>query len=177
MDLRLPDPPLGWPGGALRPWRTADAAQLANAWCDREIARWNPVPTDPSVIRAQNWIAGCDDRLSAGRSLDLCIVDTDSDSDIDRSTVIGEIGLSGFDPNRRAALIGYWLLPEGRGRGHASAATDALAAWALSNLELNVLVARCASANLGSHHVALRAGFTHAGSDGSGHELYARRSA
>lgn len=170
MRLTLPTPPLSWHDGALRPWHEDDAPVLAAAWRDREIARWNPIPPDPSDERAAHWIAGCDQRLDGRRSLDLCIVAADTND------VVGEVGLSGFDWDRRAALIGYWLLPAGRGRGLATHATSALANWALSALELSVIVARCNSANLASQAVAQRAGFSHGHSDGDGHELWVRRS-
>ncbi len=170
MRLTVPTPPLSWDGGALRPWHDDDAPTLTAAWHDREIARWNPVPPDPSDERAAGWIAGCDQRLVDGRSLDLCIVAAETDD------VVGEVGLSGFDWDRRAALIGYWLLPAGRGAGLATNATSALADWAFSELGLSVVVARCNSANLASQAVAQRAGFSHAHSDGEGHELWVRRS-
>lgn len=171
MRLSLPDPPLSWDGGSLRPWTAADAPTLVEAWHDREIARWNPVPPDPTVERATRWIDGCDTRLDADRSLDLCIVD-DSEQ-----TILGEVGLSGFDWERGAALIGYWVLPAGRGRGLASQATGALAEWAIGSLGMNLVIARCDSANLASQAVAQRAGFGHAHSDGDGNELWALRSA
>lgn len=168
MRLELPDPPLTWDGGSLRPWASSDAPTLVEAWHDREIARWNPVPPDPTVERAAHWIDGCDTRLDADRSLDLCIVD-------DQHAIVGEVGLSGFDWERRAALIGYWVLPAGRGRGLATQSTAALAEWALTELDLHVLVARCATGNIASHTVAQRAGFAHVGDDGHDHQLWIRR--
>ena len=171
MRLELPDPPLNWDGGSLRAWTTDDAPALVAAWQDREIARWNPVPPEPTLDRASHWIDGCDQRLEADRSLDLCVVDAESQQ------VVGEVGLSGFDWDRGAALIGYWLLPAGRGRGLASQATAALADWAVDKLELHLLIARCDSANLASQAVAQRAGFRHAHGDGQGNELWVRRAA
>lgn len=170
MRLALPDPPLSWDSGSLRPWTADDAATLVDAWHDREIARWNPVPPDPTIERATHWIAGCEARLDADRSLDLCIVD-----DSPTAAVIGEVGLSGFDWDRGAALIGYWVLPIGRGRGLATQATAALADWAIRGIGLKLIIARCNSANLASQAVAQRAGFSHAHSDGDGNELWVLR--
>lgn len=165
--MHHPDPAIAWPNGGLRPWGEADAPTLVEAWHDAEIARWNPVPPDPTEELARRWIAGVEARLRDGRALDLCIVD-----ETDR--VVGEVGLSGFDADRRAALIGYWLLPPARGRGLAATAVAALSAWATTGAGLRVLVARCASANPASQAVAARAGFVHVGRDGD-EELYAFR--
>ena len=167
ISLRLPVPELRWPGGRLRPWRGDDAESLVAAWTDPEVGRWNPVPNDPSPERAAAWIATTPDRLDEGRSLDLCLVEDDD-------VVLGEVGLSGFDQAHHAALIGYWLLPEGRGRGLAAAAVRTVSDWAAAELDLRILVARCATANLASHAVARRAGYTHARRDDD-HELYVRR--
>lgn len=169
MRLRPPDPAIAWPGGGLRPWREADAPVLVEAWQDAEIARWNPVPTDPSEERARRWIAGVETRLRDGLSLDLCILDR-------AQRVVGEVGLSGFDEARRAALIGYWLLPGARGRGIATTAVEALSVWATTRAGLRVLVARCASANPASRAVARRARYTLAGRAGDV-DLYAYEAA
>ena len=165
--MREPDPPLLVPHGRLRPWRVEDASTLVEAWHDAEVSRWNPVPADPSDERARDWIEGCPERLRRGRSLDLCIVDDDD-------LVVGEVGLSGFDPAHGGAFIGYWLLPRARGRGTCAAAVSEVSEWALDQLGLRALVARCATANLASHAVARSAGYAHAGRD-SDHELYVRR--
>ncbi len=162
---------MAWETGSLRPWTPDDAPVLTAAWRDREIARWNPVPAEPTLELAARWIAGCDQRLVDGRSLDLCIVDATN------ATIVGEVGLSGFDWDRGAAMIGYWLLPAGRGRGLATHATAALAEWATDKLGLHLVVARCASTNLASQAVTQRAGFSHAHSDGAGNELWVHRGA
>lgn len=168
--LHLPDPPLSWTGGSLRPWQPDDAGSLVEAWTDPEIARWNPVPPQPSAEHAQRWIAGCDQRLEQRRSLDLCIV-----SESTAGQVVGEVGLSGFDWERRAALIGYWLLPAGRGQGLAAHASAALTEWAFASLQLQVVVARCATDNAASQAVAKRAGFRHVQSNSDGYELWIRQ--
>ena len=168
--LPLPDPPLSWPGGHLRPWQPEDAARLVDAWTDPEIARWNPVPPDPSIERASGWIDGCQVRLEQRRSVDLCIASAKAPD-----TVVGEVGLSGFDWDRRAALIGYWLLPDGRGQGLAAQATAIFTEWAFASLQLHVVVARCATDNTASQSVAQRAGYVHVQSDGAGNELWIRQ--
>jgi len=151
--LPLPDPPLvGDTGILLRPWAIGDAPALAAAWVDPEIARRLPVPDDPTVERAAHWIAGGRERRRLGLALDLVVVDAD-----DR--VLGEVGLSSFDADRGAALIGWWTMASARGRGVASAAARLLTNWAHDGLGLCVLVAQVGPDNPASVQVAERAGF------------------
>ena len=159
LQLHLPNPQLAWSGGHLRPWELRDAPTLVRAWNDTEVARWNPVPTEVTMRTAETWIKGCANRVASGSAIDLCIVAAHPDGDV----VVGEVGLAGFDHERRGAQVGYWLLPEARGEGHASGAVSAFSKWALGDLGLTVLVARCHERNAASHAVAERAGFTKAG--------------
>lgn len=163
-------PELSIDGAVLRSWRQPDAAQLAAAWVDPEIARWNVVPADPSIATAERWIAGETKRLAAGVSIDLVIDDR-------QLGVVGEVGLSGFNATHGGALVGYWLMPEARGRGLAVAAVNALCEWAFSDLELKVIVARCDAQNLASHAVAGRCGFVYAATDHDGMQVWRRRTA
>jgi len=168
VKLRLPDPALSWAGASLRPWHADDADQLVHAWCDPEIARWNPVPSDPSAERASVWLDRYDDRVANRLALDLVIVED--------GVVMGEVGIANIDAGRRAALIGYWLLPDGRGRGLAAQALAVFSAWLLEDLGLDLLVARCAVANEASQRVAAHAGYVHRRDDDKGHQLWARTS-
>lgn len=155
-------------GGRLRPWEAADAHMLAEAWADADVARWNAVPSDISVAAASQWIAGESERAERRLALDFVI-------DIDATGPVGEVGLSHIDAERRGALIGYWLLPQGRGRGLATQAADAVARWAFGELDLAVLVARCDARNIASQRVAHRAGFALEATDSAGVQLWRRR--
>jgi RimJ/RimL family protein N-acetyltransferase len=167
VQLKVPDPAIAWTGASLRPWRSSDAASLLSAWNDAEIARWNPVPAGPTIEQADRWIAGYDDRITSGLALDLVIVDGAS------GKVVGEVGISNLDAHRRAALIGYWLLDDARGRGLAGQAVDAFSTWLLGDLGLRLLVARCAVANVASHRVASSAGYQFRRVDETGFQLWA----
>ena len=156
-------------GAGLRYWEAADAPKLVRAWADPEIKAWNPVPSEPTLATAQRWIAGVQGRLLDARSVDIVIVSPPLGG------VVGEVGLSGFDPAHRGALIGYWLLPEARGRGLASAALASITGWAHDRYDLDVIVARCHPANAASHRVAARAGYALKGTDPSGHQLWRSR--
>ena len=128
--MHLPDPPLADPaaGIVLRPWATdtGDAAALASAWDDPAIAATCGVPEVTSVDAAAAWIAGDEARRAAGRSLDLVIASQEA------GTVLGEVGLRNVDRDRRRAEVSWWIAPEHRGRGLATAGVRLLVDWALS---------------------------------------------
>jgi RimJ/RimL family protein N-acetyltransferase len=129
--LPLPDPPLADPavGIVLRPWAAAgtDAAALAAAWADPAVAAHTAVPADRSPAAAARWIAGEPGRRRRRLALDL-VVATHGGGERD---VLGEVGLAHFDADRRAE-VGFWLAPEARGRGVATAAVRLVTAWALA---------------------------------------------
>ncbi len=74
------------------------------------MARWNPVPPDPSLERATSWIAGVADQTPDGASLDLVLCDMETDQ------VVGELGLQ-IARRHNAAEIGFWVAEAWRGRG------------------------------------------------------------
>lgn len=90
--------------------------------------------------------------------------------------VIGEVGLSNIDQDRRAALIGYWVAPAARGRGVATDAVEAVSRWALGPGRLAALVASVDPANERSVAVLVAAGFEHLGVVGPTEVQYVRRS-
>ena len=152
--LPLPDPPLHDVGAGitLRSWSTGDAPALVAAWADIEMMRRLPVPDDPTIEHAEHWIAGGGERRRQGLALDLAVVDAD-----DR--VLGEVGLSALNPLHGAAVIGWWMTAEARGRGVASTAVALLTDWSLTTLGLAVLVAEVGMDNPASSAVAERAGY------------------
>jgi ribosomal-protein-serine acetyltransferase len=77
--------------------------------------------------------------------------------------VVGAIGLHGFDWGNRSAQIGYWLVPDARGRGIVTRAADALVRHAFGPLEIHRLEIRCVVENMRSRAVAERLGFTFEG--------------
>lgn len=147
----LPDPPLGDGRVRLRPWAPDDAPVLVAAWHDPEIARWTGVPPETDEAAALRWIAGDAHRRARGVALDL-VVDLDG-------TVVGEVGLADIDPDRRSAEVGWWITPERRGAGLATAAARLVSAWAVSELFVDRVIARCHPDNPASAGVAHAAGF------------------
>lgn len=149
--LPLPDPPLSDGDLHLRPWSEADAPVLAAAWEDTEIARWTGVPERHDLAAAARWIRGERDRRARGLALDLVAVVDDA--------VVGEVGLASLDRPRRAGEMGWWVAPHRRGRGLATRAVALFAEWAVTELSIDQVVARCHVDNPASSGVARAAGF------------------
>ena len=171
MYLPLPEPTLAGMRCLLRPWELGDAATLAAAWSDPEVRRWLPVPDHADRAAAADWIAGDADRRRAGLSLDLVAVEPvtgpgiGSDAAVEAAAdVLGEVGLSAFDPEDGVAMIGWWTVDRHRRRGVATEMVRLLTTWALGPpLGLDVLVAEVEPANPGSVAVALAAGYGEVG--------------
>lgn len=151
LPLPLPTPALVEGGLGLRPWVVGDVDHLVAAWNDPEIARWTAVPAVRDADAARRWIRGDADRRARGLSLDL-VIDVAGD-------VAGEVGLFDFDPSRGTAEIGWWIAAGHRRRRLAAGAASLLGGWALQELALGVVVARCHPDNPASAAVARAAGF------------------
>jgi RimJ/RimL family protein N-acetyltransferase len=136
---------------ALRPWRRADASALAAAWADPDIVRWTAVPEDRSGEAAARWIAGWDERRRRGLALDLVVA-----AAADDTPVLGEVGASFLTS---PPAMGWWVLPDWRGRGVATRAVRLFVDVVLSGSRVTELVAEIDPANPASAAVARRAGF------------------
>lgn len=71
-------------------------------------------------------------------------------TDAESGVTLGHVGLSGVDPFMRRAVVGYWVLPEARGRRVATRALDLAVRWAFTEfgihrLELDHVVGHAAS--------------------------------
>ena len=148
--IRPPDPPLRSGDLVLRPWADDDAPSLAAAWADPEVRRWTGVPERCDLAAARRWISGDDRRTAAGRSLDLVVIRD--------GAVAGEVGLTAFDAARTTAELGWWTAPAHRGRGVASIAVGLVARWALHEVGLRSVTARCHRDNGAAAAVARHAG-------------------
>ena len=163
VPLVAPDPPLVDQVAevVLRPWTATlgDIGALAAAWADPTLQAACRVPADPSAAAAGRWIAGEPGRRAAGACLDLVVCRVDAEVE-----VLGEVGLRNVDPVRRRAEIGWWVAPEHRGRGVATAATRLLVDWALSaNGGFAQVWARIEPGNAASARVAAAAGLVELG--------------
>ena len=126
-----------------------DVEPLLAVASDPDIARWNALPVGLEAVRA--WCAGRAD-WSEGKHASWLIKDT-------VGTLLGQISVFQIDRANGSCQVGYWVAPEARRRGVASAALDAARRFAFDGLELSRMELFHAVENTASCGVALRAGF------------------
>lgn len=73
---------------------------------------------------------------------------------------VGQVDLENLDESANEAEIGYWLRTSATGRGYSTEAVRALGQAAVDALGVRRLRIVCDPANLRSHAVAIRAGFS-----------------
>ena len=163
-----PQPVLGAGAVVLRPFRPNDSDLVVRGYADPEIQRWHvrSVTAEESTAwiykRQLRWQAesGADWAISAGGEF------------------VGRMGLCKLDLEEGVGEVTYWLLPEHRGRGHASAALTILTDWAftlgLGRLELVHSVQNAPSCRVAEHAGYLLEGVKrHAGLHADGwHDMH-----
>lgn len=167
--LRVPDTALSPPGpplsdGAveLRPIDKGDLGTIERAACDLDIRRLWPLGlSEPNEYLARYLNAS---REGRGAAFAICDV---------RGECFGLVTVELRDSGR--AEIGYWLLPEGRGRGRATRAVRLVSHWALSQSAVTRLELLTSPDNVASQRVAERSGFRREGVLRSYHEVGGRR--
>lgn len=87
------------------------------------------------------------------------------------TSVCGLIGFHFSDRNNHRTEIGYWLLPEHRGKGLVTAAVRHLCRWAFEKRGFNRIQIRCAVENAASNAIPRRLNFTHEGTERDGELL------
>ncbi len=133
----------------LRQWSLteADLAAVIQAAHDPEIARFSSVGSATTAELAAAWIRSRDewDRL------DWAITTSNE--------IVGRVSLAHIDGTDGVAEFGYWLLPEHRGRGIATAAVGSVEQHAFGTLGLGRLVIRHEPQNDRSCLLAQRRGY------------------
>ncbi|MFF2846917.1 GNAT family N-acetyltransferase [Streptomyces sp. NPDC058001] len=130
----LTDAEIRGQGLHLRPWRADDPVD-ADAWLrgliDPEFRRWNtPLRQVDDLADAYESLRARVKSAETGRVASFCVTDADT------GTILGHIGLNEIDQNMRLARVGYWILPEARGRRVAGRALDLVSGWAFTELTL-----------------------------------------
>ncbi|MFD8520397.1 GNAT family N-acetyltransferase [Streptomyces capillispiralis] len=152
-----PLPELRGHGLHLRPWDPESPADV-EAWLrglgDPEFRRWNtPFRSITDADSARESLrrgAACD---TDGTGASFRVTDAGS------GTTLGHIGVNEIHPVLRRGSIGYWVLPEARGRGVATRALLLAAHWALTGRGLHRLELNHALGHGASCRVATRCGF------------------
>ncbi|MFH8800453.1 GNAT family N-acetyltransferase [Streptomyces sp. NPDC017936] len=148
-------------GLCLRPWDPGSATDV-DAWrrghTDPEFLRWNtPLRTITDTADAQESLRAKTADMADGKSLTLCVTDAGD------GTVLGQIGLNAVDRLMSSGNVGYWVLPEARGRQVATRALLLTTRWTYDELGLHRLELGHALGHEASCRTAERCGFRYEG--------------
>ncbi|MEV5985872.1 GNAT family N-acetyltransferase [Streptomyces sp. NPDC052051] len=137
---------------------------------DAHVEDWFRGLTDPDFVRWNTPLVPVETRDDARRSLrskaaqaakgvDLTFRVTDAAD----GTALGVVSLSAIDHVFRTARVGYWVLPEARGRGVATRSLTVAARWGLTELGLYRLDLGHGIGHDASCRIAERCGFRYEG--------------
>ncbi|WP_460066838.1 GNAT family N-acetyltransferase [Streptomyces sp. YKOK-I1] len=148
-------------GLTLRRWDPASATDV-DAWLrghtDPEFRRWNtPIRTITDTASAVESLVAKAADTEAGRAATFCVTAADD------GTVLGQISVNAIDRVLSNAVVGYWVLPEARGRHVATRSLLLAARWAYDEVGLHRLELGHALGHDGSCRVAERCGFRYEG--------------
>jgi RimJ/RimL family protein N-acetyltransferase len=137
-------------GCSLRPVCETDVPSIVRACNDPEIVRWLPhLPQPYDTGDARSFVAESNEGRALGNEYSFAIVGEHDD-------LLGVVGLRlTVDP----PTVGYWIAPEARGRGLATAATTAVSAWAFATLGSSRIALHAEPDNIASRRVAEKCGF------------------
>ncbi|MFE0601638.1 GNAT family N-acetyltransferase [Streptomyces sp. NPDC058892] len=141
----------------LHPWGREPAGPdlldgLVAAAADPAIALWNPLPTADHQA-ARTWLEAREDGWDRGAGAAFAALDATE------GALLGAIGLRWVDRADGLASIGYWLLPDARGRGLAARATRAVTTWGFYTADARRIELAHAAGNDASCRVAQRCGY------------------
>jgi ribosomal-protein-alanine N-acetyltransferase len=149
---------LGMTDVCLREWRAEDAPAIAPMLTDPHLLRWSSM----SEVGVGRWIA---EQLSGHRGPSLAICEEGDDRPLGKialrmpgraspATTCAAIRAS----DRPVGELSYWVLPEARGRGVASAAVGVMLDLARRTDEVRSVVLDIEVDNMASVRVAQRLG-------------------
>ncbi|MFF3845781.1 GNAT family N-acetyltransferase [Streptomyces sp. NPDC002328] len=157
----LPAAGLHGQGLSLRAWDPKSEADV-DAWLrghsDPEFLRWNtPLWDITDAEGARKALRTKTAQAAAGTAAAFCVTDAED------GTVLGQIGLNSIDPVQSVANVGYWVLPEARGRRVATRSLLLLTRWAFDELDLHRLELGHAVGHEASCRIAEHCGFRYEG--------------
>lgn len=140
----------------LRMLRDSDAPSIAIAGDDAETQKWLPLPTPYTIDDARYFIDEIAVAIQlAGTGIVFAIEQC--------NMFVGCIDVKRAEWLNGDCEIGYWTMPEHRGRGFMSKALDTLSKWVLLEQGFTRVEVRVAVENLSSQRVAEKAGFIREG--------------
>ena len=158
-ELEHPKPPLADSVVHLRPWRIQDVPGKLMAFGDPVIEQfaWSRT-TAYTEADARSYFVEQETARRVGGALTVAITDPH-----DERVVLGGASLYDVDLGQARSGIGYWLVPEARGRGAATHTVRLLSGWAFRELGLKRIELTCGPDNSASQRVAERCGFVREG--------------
>jgi RimJ/RimL family protein N-acetyltransferase len=145
-----PDPPLSDGVISLRLHVPDDVPGIEQALNDTEIVRWLGKSTSTAAEFLEDKRQGWRDGTTAA----FAICDADEQ-------FVGQVFVK--LGHAATAEVGYWLLPQARGHGHATRAVRLASRWALEDLGIARLQLWTEPENVPSQRVAERSGFVREG--------------
>jgi RimJ/RimL family protein N-acetyltransferase len=153
----------------LRPFRRADAPDVARNCADPEVPRFTRVPGGYTEAHAHVFLDRLEHERARGEACSFAVCAAGEDR------ALGALTLQHFDWEARRGELGYYLGAAGRGRGLMSRGVRLLVPWAFARLRLCRIEIHAATDNPPSQRVAERAGFVREGVLRSYQELKGRR--
>ncbi|MFE4819695.1 GNAT family N-acetyltransferase [Streptomyces sp. NPDC056704] len=160
-SLAHPFPVLDGHGLRLRPWdpeSEADVATWLRGLSDPEFQRWNtPVKIVRDLDSARDSLRSRAEAVADGTAVAFCITDAAT------GTTLGHIGVNDINHVIRVGIVGYWVLPEARGRQVATRALALAARYAFGAVRLHRVELGHALGHDVSCRIAERCGFPYEG--------------
>jgi len=152
VELAVPDPPLSDGVVALRVPSEQDLPAIERRAVDPEVVRWmGPFEHTAREILELNrarWLRGTRATFSVCDPSDACV---------------GQVWVEVDLRDSHRGSVGYWLLPEARGKGFATRSVQLVSRWALGELGMARLSVSIEPSNDRSQAVARRSGFAKEG--------------
>jgi ribosomal-protein-alanine N-acetyltransferase len=148
-DWPRDQPTIDAAGLVLRPLAPGDVEAVVAAYSDPDIQRWHVQTMTPDEAAA--WIDQWRVRWARGTGASWAVTEA--------GAMVGRIGLRTLNLVAGDAEVAYWVLPEGRGRGIAGRALEALTAWSFADAGLHRIRLTHSTLNGPSCRVAVKAGY------------------
>lgn len=150
----------------------SDVRLLLQGWTDEQVARFNPVPPQPSSALAQSWLIEEPTRWQQHEAFDF-VIELDqtnahkstgftsgcAQGEPTRYLAVGEVGFSNIDLAKKRATVGFWVLREARGNKVAQNALQQALEAAKHNWGICQVLAQTTAQNTASKAVLAKTGF------------------
>ena len=157
-ELAFPDPPLAGNIVRLRRWDQTDVPGIVVAYSDPVMWQFSWRDTPFTEADGHRSLAEWEQARMRGEALNFALVEPQNPD-----VLLGSVWLTQISLGQGCAALGYWLVPQARGRGVATQAVRLLARWAFAELAMARLELTCSPNNDASQRVAERCGFAREG--------------